>query len=169
MATKSAIVKPYTEVTIGSLLEEVQRAVDSICRKAYEFASKRGFATGHDLDDWLKAENELFFVPASELTETATEYILNASVAGFKPEQLTVSAEPQCVTVWGKAPTSQEDLPGGQAEFQAGSRELFCQYRLPHAVVVENVKAFYDSEKLTVTLPKQSEPREADTEQPAAA
>jgi HSP20 family molecular chaperone IbpA len=169
MATKIAATKHYPEVTIGNLLAEVQRAMDSICQRAYEFAAERGFATGHDLDDWLKAESELFFVPASELTETATEYILNASVAGFKPDQITVSAEPQCVTVWGKAPASRGNLPEEEAEPEAGTRELFCQYRLPHAVVVERVKAIYDSGRLTVTLPKQSEPVEADMEQPAAA
>jgi HSP20 family molecular chaperone IbpA len=168
MATKS-VAKHYSDVTIGNLLEEVQRAVGSICRKAYEFAAERGFATGHDLDDWLKAENELFFVPASELAETATEYILHASVGGFKPEQLTVGVEPQCVTVWGKAAMARGNLPDGEAGSTTGSRELFCQYRLPHAVVVERGKAFYDSGNLTITLPKQSELREADTEQRAAA
>ena len=74
-------------MTIGGTLEEVQRAVDSICRRAYEFAAERGFAVGHDLDDWLKAEDELFFVPASELTETESEYTLNVAVSGFKPDK----------------------------------------------------------------------------------
>ena len=161
MATRSAVAKLYTEVTIGSLFEEVQRAVDSICRRAYDLAVERGFATGHDLDDWLKAENELFFVPPADLRETETHYTLTASVPGFKPEQIAVSVEPQSVTVWGKAPTTTES--------EAGSRELFCQYRLPHAVVVGSAKATYASEELTVTLPKRSEPQEADVDQPAAA
>lgn len=169
MATKGVVAKRYTEVTIGNLLEEVQRAVECICRRAYEFAAERGFALGHDLDDWLKAENEIFFVPTCELTETTTEYILNASVSGFKPNQVAINVESQCVTVWGKAATRREDLPDGEAESEAGSREMFCQHRLPHPVVVESAKAFYDSGELTVTLPKRSEPLEADTEQPAAA
>lgn len=161
MATQSAKAKLSTEVTIGSLLEEVQRAVDSICRRAYEFAAERGFATRHDLDDWLKAENELFLVPRADLKETETEYILTASVAGFEPEQIAVSVEPQCVTVWGKTTTT--------AESEASSRKLFCQYRLPHAVVVESAKATYASGDLNLTLPKPSEPQEADVDHPAAA
>lgn len=169
MATKSVVAKRYTEVIIENLLEEVQGAVDSICRRAYEFSAERGFAGGHDLDDWLKAENELFFVPPSDLKETETEYILKASVSGFKPDQITVNVEPQCVTVRGKAATGRADLPEAEAEAAAGSREMFCQYRLPHAVVVERAKASYDSGELTVTLPKRTEPLEADTEQPAAA
>lgn len=167
MTTKSVVAKRYTEVSIGNLLEEVQGAVGSICRRAYEFSAERGFAGGHDLDDWLKAEKELFFVPPSDLKETETEYILNASVPDFKPDQITVSVEPQCVTVRGKAATGRADLP--EAEAAVGNREMFCQYRLPHAVVVERAKASYDSGDLTVTLPKRTEPLEADTEQPAAA
>ncbi len=173
MAAKTAGAKNYTELTIGSLFDEVQRAVDSICRRAYEFAAERAFAGGHDLNDWLKAENELFFVPASELTETETEYTLKVAVSGFKPDQIAVSAEPQCVTVWGNAATGQVDVPDTEAESQAvGNKEMFCQYRLSHPVVVENAKALYESGDLTVTLPKRNEPQEADTEhteQPAAA
>ncbi len=173
MAAKSVVANSYTEVAIGSLFDDVQRAVDSICRRAYEFAAERAFAVGHDLDDWLKAENELFFVPASEFTETETEYTLKLAASGFKPDQIAVSAEPQCVTVWGKSAIGQVDLPDTKAESQAdGNKEMFCQYRLPHPVVVENAKAFYESGDMTVTLPKRSEPQEADTEhteQPAAA
>ena len=44
--------------------------------------------------------------------ETETHYILTASVAGFKPEQIAVSVEPQCVTVWCKAPTTAESEAG---------------------------------------------------------
>ena len=122
MATKSAAAKPHMEVTIGSLIDEIQSAVDSICRRAYELAAERGFAAGYDLDDWLKAENELFLVPGSELTETATEYILDTSVAGFTPEQIAVSVEPQCVTVWGKASIGPTDVAEGQAERAVGGR-----------------------------------------------
>jgi len=158
MAVKRVMKKRRTEVRVGSVLAEVQRAADNIRQRAFELAAARGFAGGHDLDDWLRAENELFYVPASELRETETEYSLNVSVTGFQPHQIVVSVEPQSVAVTGGAATS-----------EAGSKELFCQYRLFHEVVVEKAKAFCDSGELTVTLPKRSEPREADTEQPAAA
>ena len=169
MATKVAVAKRYTEVTIGSLLEEVQRAVDRICWRAYELAAERGFAAGHDLDDWLKAENELFFVPACELKETETEYSLKVSVPGFRPDQIAVTVEPQSVTVWGKTATSGEVLPEAGTGSDVGGKEMFCQYRLPQEVEAERAKAFYDAEELFVTLPKRSESFEADTEQPAAA
>lgn len=158
MAMKRATKKSRTEVRVGSGLVEVQGAAARIRQRAYELAVERGLSGGHDLDDWLKAEHELFFVPASELRETETEYSLNVLVTGFHSHQIVVSIEPQSVAVW-----------GGAATGEVGRKELFCQYRLPHAVVVNRAKASYDSGELTVILPKRSEPLEADTEQPAAA
>jgi len=171
MGTKAALAKCCgTEVTIGNLLGKVERSVDSICRRAYEFALDREFARGHDVDDWLKAENELFFVPASELRETETEYILKLQVAGFRPEHIAVSAEPRCITVWGTAATSREDLPdAGDDSEAADSKEMFFQSRLPHSVMVENAKAYFDSGELTVTLPKRTAPQVIETEQAVAA
>ena len=32
---------------------------ERIAKRAYEIAEQRGFAAGHDLDDWLQAEREL--------------------------------------------------------------------------------------------------------------
>ncbi|MCC7153368.1 MAG: Hsp20 family protein [Bryobacterales bacterium] len=161
MATQSALARRYMEVTIGNLIEDVQSAAGRVCERAYELAAERGFAVGHDLDDWLKAVSELFFVPPSEFSETKTAYTVKASVSGFEPEQITVSVEPQYVTILGKAADA-----GSEA---SRSKELFCQYRLPHPVVAGNATAVYDSGELTVTLPKQSEPLEADIERPVAA
>lgn len=158
MAVKKVIKKRRSEVRVGSVLAEVQRAADYIRQRAFELAAARGFAGGHDLDDWLEAEKELFYVPASGLRETEAEYTLNVSVTAFQPHQIVVSVEPQSVTVW-----------GGAAASEARSKELFCQYRLFHEVVVEKARAFYDSGELAVTLPKRSQPGEADTEQPSAA
>ncbi len=157
MAVKRIVKTSRTAVRVGNVLVEVQRAADRIRKRAYELAAERGFGGGHDLDDWLKAENELFCVPASELRETDTEFSLNVSVRGRKPQEIAVSVEPRSVAVWGERAS------------EAGSKELFCQYRLPHAVVVERAKAFCESGELTVTLPKQSELWEAEAGQPAAA
>jgi hypothetical protein len=32
---------------------------DRIAKRAYEIARERGFAPGHELDDWLQAEREI--------------------------------------------------------------------------------------------------------------
>jgi hypothetical protein len=37
----------------------VEDRLTSIAKTAYLKAARRGFATGHDLEDWLEAENEV--------------------------------------------------------------------------------------------------------------
>jgi hypothetical protein len=32
---------------------------DEIRRRAYELSQRRGFASGHETEDWLRAENEV--------------------------------------------------------------------------------------------------------------
>ena len=41
---------------------------DIIARRAYELFEERGREDGHDLDDWLQAEDELQAQPASPAT-----------------------------------------------------------------------------------------------------
>ena len=41
----------------GELLPSEQ--AERIAKRAYEIAEQRGFAAGHDHDDWLQAEREL--------------------------------------------------------------------------------------------------------------
>ncbi len=168
MATNFAVDKCCVELHLGTQLEEVRTAAGSIRRRAYELAAERGFAGGQDLDDWLKAENELFFVPVCRLMETDAAYTFNALAPGFKPDRILVCVEPQSVAVWGAA-ARLEDLPDAGMRSEAGGREMFCQYRLPHAVDVDSAIALYEHEEVTVILPKRSEPREAGIEQPVAA
>jgi len=50
--TKSALKTPG-----GPLESEKRRAM--ICEAAYYLAERRGFAAGHDLEDWLTAEHQV--------------------------------------------------------------------------------------------------------------
>ncbi|MCC7175341.1 MAG: Hsp20/alpha crystallin family protein [Bryobacterales bacterium] len=158
MAAKDAIKESRIEVRVGRGLAEVQEAAARIRRRAHELAAERGFAGVHALDDWLRAENELFYVPASELREAETEYSLHVLIPVRALETIAVNIEPRSVAVWGGAPAGETD-----------NRELFCQHTLPHPVVVEMATAFFDSGELTVTLPKRSELSIGDAGRPAAA
>jgi hypothetical protein len=64
----SRVAEPPRRAASGSLLRNltlyrVPRVVEdrgaSIAKLAYLMAQRRGFAPGHELDDWLAAENEV--------------------------------------------------------------------------------------------------------------
>lgn len=93
---------------------------------------------------------------ASDLKETEAEYIFTMAVSGFEPGQIAVSVEPHCVAVWAGSKQCGEGEPDTDVRTAVPSaKEMFCQYRLPHLVVVEDAKAVCDSGELSVTLPSE--------------
>ena len=46
------------------IFEEVAKRFDAIQRRAFDLFEKRGRELGHELEDWLKAEQELLGWPA---------------------------------------------------------------------------------------------------------
>ena len=48
---------------------EIAKRLARVQRRAFDLFEKRGGELGHELEDWFKAEHELFDWPAAELTE----------------------------------------------------------------------------------------------------
>src|SRR5437660_10447033 len=82
--------------------KRTQEINDLIARRAYELFEARGFAHGHDLEDWLHAEAELVLNVPVDITETETEVTIHAEVPGFSEKDLGVQAAPRCLGITGK-------------------------------------------------------------------
>jgi len=48
---------PGEPVSCNSMLEEMRRSM--VAEAAYHIAERRGFAPGHEVEDWLHAEKEI--------------------------------------------------------------------------------------------------------------
>jgi len=48
---------PEEPVSCNSMLEEMRRSM--VAEAAYHIAERRGFAPGHEVEDWLHAEKEI--------------------------------------------------------------------------------------------------------------
>jgi HSP20 family molecular chaperone IbpA len=81
------------------LFHEMRDVRHLIARRAYQLFADRGFADGHDLDDWLRAERELLHSAPLELRETDSEFILRAELPGFRENEVTVAADPLSVII----------------------------------------------------------------------
>jgi len=129
--------------------QDQTKVLKSIRERAHELFSSRS-----EMVDWLNAERELFFIPASELAETGTEFTLRMSAPAGSPQDISVAVEPRCVTVHDSAYA--RDLRAGEkllfSEFH--DREIFRQFALTHDVTPEAATAAYDGGMLTITLPK---------------
>lgn len=75
------------------VLEEMRATFDKIRKRAFELFERRGGAPGFDVDDWVRAEHDLFWVPQAELAETENEFKIKVGVPGFEARDLSITAE----------------------------------------------------------------------------
>ena len=142
-----------TEASIRLFLE-FEELLDRIRERAYLLFEARGRWPGASMDDWLRAERELFELPVNELTETEASYEWKISSQGFLPERLNVGVAPYWVTVLGR--------PDG---FER--KQLFCRLEMESPIEVDQVKVNFDSGTLRVRMPKVGASREIRPAHPA--
>ena len=76
------------------VFEEIEKRLEGVRQRAFDLFQNRGREIGHALDDWLKAEHEVFGWPAAEMTETDGKYEVELTLPGFDAKQVQVTATP---------------------------------------------------------------------------
>lgn len=136
------------------MFERMQKTYEAIAKRAYKLFEDRGRTPGFDLDDWFKAESELFrFVPIS-ITEKNDQLILQAEVPGFSEKDLDVAVEPGRVVITGKSETEEEHKEGKTVYSERRRGEIFRDICLPGTIDPEKVVATLKNGTLELTLPK---------------
>lgn len=88
-----------------------------------------------------------------DIKETDTAVVVEASVPGFKPEELEVTIEEGVLTIQAQREGSAESKDGYlRRERHWGS--LYRQVALPWEVQSDQAEANFDNGVLTITLPK---------------
>ncbi len=139
------------------LLEGMKATFDKIRERAFELFERRGGAPGLDVDDWVRAEHELFWVPQAELTETETEYKIKVGVPGFDAKDLDVTVQPQEILVQGRAEQREEKMEQGVSFSEFGSKSLYRRFVLESSIDLGGVSASVENGMLTITAPKAKE------------
>jgi HSP20 family protein len=143
--------KPTSE---GSLLPTLADIQDRVARRAYELFASSGFTDGHDMEDWLFAESELFGKMPVELSQTESELTVSAGVPGFTEKDIEIKVEPRRLFITGKREEKSEDKKKGQTVYSERSNEMFRTIDLPVEVDPDKVKATLSKGELEITLPK---------------
>jgi HSP20 family protein len=136
------------------VFEELDRRMETVRQRAYDLFAARGFEPGHELDDWLAAEDEVLGWPAAELVETDSEFEMDLTLPGFQPGDIEVFAEPDCVTVHAAAEKEAEDTSEHVLWTEFGRNEVFRKVTFPAEVDLPRVKAELDNGLLRVHAPK---------------
>jgi HSP20 family protein len=143
-----------------SLFTDMQTFFDRIREKAFSLFSQNGWIHGRALDDWLKAEREVFWVPQSELIERDKELELHISVPGFEPKDIEVTALPDSIVVRGAATHKSEKSEGKVHFSEFSDKQLYRWLTLPAAINVNKTTATLEKGVLKLIASKAAQTNE---------
>ncbi|MBZ5532089.1 MAG: Hsp20 family protein [Acidobacteriia bacterium] len=160
---RDVAIKPKSPVNFWDDVNDIFKAIE---KRAYEFFEQRGRENGRDLEDWFKAENELFKPTAVEISDKDNSVVVRAQVPGFTAEELEIDLEPSQLIIRGKQEKETEDTVDTTVYSESRSKEIFREVPLPFNVVAEEGVATLTEGVLEITAPKVPE---AKTIEPAVA
>jgi len=146
MATHSVSIRK-TE----SLMEQIEKMHQRIMDRAFDIFRGDGEIPGRDLENWLKAERELVWKPALELTEKDGEFRVNVAVPGADAKDLQIEVTSEDLLIKAEFNHEHKEEKGEihTCEFQSG--RLFRSVRFPKPIDTEKVKAELKNGMLTIT------------------
>lgn len=147
--------------TTDDFLADAQKAFDAISRRAFEIFEGNGRIFGHDIEDWSKAEKQMFHPVHLDMTETDESILVKAEVPGFSEKELDITVEPTHLTISGKRESSKEQKKGKSVYSETCSNEIFRSVTLPAEVETVKVTATLKDGVLQLTMPKAAKKPEA--------
>jgi HSP20 family protein len=110
----------------------------------------------HDVDRLLQTDGGVRrrFVPAVDIHEEATHFVVTADLPGVDAAEIEITVEGELLTIRGerKAEPTAEDAAVQRIERATGPFER--AFRLPETASAEGVEAKYRHGVLTVSIPK---------------
>jgi len=151
---------PQQKARSESLLDQVDAAFDRIARRAFEIFEGDGRIFGRDLDNWFKAERELFHPVFTKLTESDEGFEIKAEVPGFSEKELDISVEPRRVVITGRREsTSKEEKKGKTICSEISSDQILRIVELPVEIETDKVTATLKNGVLALAIPKAAKAR----------
>jgi len=141
----------------------MQNVFDAVSRRAYEILEGNGRSFGHDIEDWFKAENELFEPLHTDITESDGSISVKVEVPGFTERELQVAIEAGHLVISGKHESNKEEENGEVTHSEACSKEIFRVIDLPTEVETGKVTATLKNGILELTIPKVAEAQAVQT------
>jgi len=137
-----------------TLLERISNRQESIARRAFELFEARGTLFGRDLDDWFRAETELFHPVHLQITETDDTLAVYAEVPGFEAKELKVSVEPRRININGKRGSTEEGKTAKTIYKEQCSNEILRVVDLPVQIEAAKATATLKDGVLELRIPK---------------
>lgn len=137
-----------------ALWQKMNAITDEIRQRAFSLFEGRGRTIGMDLGDWLQAEREVVWSPASELVEKKDDFCASLALPGFDAKDLVVTATPNSLIVQAESTHTHEGKEGDVCLCEFSGKKLFRRLDLPSEIDVNKVKALLDKGILEIDAPK---------------
>lgn len=122
-----------------NFFERAQELTGRITRRAYELFASRGFAHGHDREDWFRAQAEILLNVPVDIGETETDLTIRADVPGFSEETLEVHVTPRSLCIAGRRPEESGQNERIAVYSERRTDQIFRVLDLPSAVNTDRV------------------------------
>jgi HSP20 family molecular chaperone IbpA len=133
---------------------EIGKRLEGVRRRAFELFERRGCELGHAVEDWLKAEHEVFGWPAAEMAEKDKEYELQLALPGFDAKELQVTVSPLEVIVHAETKSEKKSEEPSVIWTEFSSNDVYRRFEMPQPIDVEKTRAILDKGILRITAPK---------------
>jgi len=137
-----------------ALYQRMNAITDEIRQRAFGLFEGRGRTIGMDLGDWLQAEQEVVWSPASELVEKKDDFCARLALPGFDAKDLEVTATPNALIVQAESAHTHESEEGDVCFCEFSRKKLFRRLDLPSEIDVNKVTASLDKGILEIDAPK---------------
>lgn len=135
-----------------ALIDRMEHSAQTVRNRAYAMFESRGHRDGFEIEDWLRAERDLFQVPQAEMSEAEGEIQIRVAVPGFCKENLELTVLPNLIVVVGSVEKKEEQEHIHFTEFS--SQELMRRFALPVEIDAGAVTAILTDGILTITARK---------------
>jgi HSP20 family protein len=144
---------------------EFAEIADLIRDRAYQLFEDRGFVEGYELEDWLMAEHQVCWPPA-ELVEESDEFEIKVALAGYEPDEISVTATPKEIIVKADHEPDEEDEDAITRFSEFRSNRVYRRFELPARIRADKVEAKFKNGLLKIEADKlaesQPEPKRID-------
>lgn len=148
----------------SEMSEHAKRIFDAIARRAYEIFESRSRVSGHDKDDWFRAESELLKPLKFHVRESGEHLIASTDLPELRPHEIKVSVEPCHMRICNTVEAG-EDENTGEAVMHSlryslqPAEQIFHVLELPVEVDPANAKATLKDGKLEIVMRKAAQHR----------
>jgi hypothetical protein len=131
-----------------------KKIADIVARRAFQISEACGFAPGHEMEDWQRAESEIVSPICGGWAMANDGIVVTASAALFKQGAIEICVEPRRLAIFGRKRTSTGHNMPTEDRYDTQEQEIVRILDLPVEIDPSGGTAKFDHCMLEMSLPK---------------